>query len=298
MASFGPKIEFKSLEKLKPLETFGEDDKLEDSKRLEKGNDQSGGNGTLGHELENIPDHVEASDGASLTSGTDTMTSIDADLVVRTEDTELFPPVKTDNEVLRGVTAAMRAGNGEFNYTFKDVTVGKDAKESLYKSLLNQRAEMHVMIEKYGTPPTIFERVHFVKDFNDIRAGGVAGIHKDIGEDLWKAIEKKVCKKSQHPLHDVKSTNLSSQDPEAFANFYDTVGTRLRFDSELEVNPQSGKPRLKTPEELQQVDKYKRFQNRTKRFIIARNALRYAENKALAAYGKQIEPAIKMAQGG
>lgn len=295
---FGPKLKFEgTLEKLKPLETFGEDDKLEETERLEKGNDQAGGNGTLGHELENIPDHVEGSDGASLTSGTDTMTTIDADFVTRTADTEIFPALNTDNEVLRGMTTAMRAGNGEFNYRFKELTTGKDAKETLYKSLLNQRAEMHVMIEKYGTPPTIFKRVHFVKDFNDIRGGEVSGMHKELGEDLWKAIEAKVWCKTEQFLS-LQTTDQFWQNPEAFANFYDTVGTRLRFDSELKAHPQSGRPQLKTEEELQQVDKYKRFQNRTKRFIIARNALRYAEKKALAAYGKQIEPAIKMAQGG
>ena len=65
-----------------------------------------------------------------------------------------------------------------------ELTTSKDAKETLYKSLRNQRAEMHVMIEKYGTPPTIFKRVHFVKNFNDIRGGEVSGIHKELGEDL------------------------------------------------------------------------------------------------------------------
>lgn len=119
---FGPKLKFEgTLEKLKPLETSGEDDKLEETERLEKGNDQAGGNGALGHEL---------------SSSSDTMTTIDADFVSRTADTEIFPALKTDNEVLQGMTTAMRAGNGEFNYTFKELTAGKDAKETLYKSLL------------------------------------------------------------------------------------------------------------------------------------------------------------------
>lgn len=57
------------------------------------------------------------------------------------------------------------------------------------------------MIVKYGTSPTIFQRVHFVKDFNDIRGGEVAGMHKELGEDLWKAIEAKVRRKTKHSYH-------------------------------------------------------------------------------------------------